>query len=219
MKVKYLAHSAFLIISDDGTRIVTDPYEPGSYGGALGYPAVGETADIVTVSHEHSDHNYPQGVQGNPAIVKGPGEHKAKGITIRGVAAHHDDTSGSQRGRSDMMCITVDGMNVCHAGDLGHLLSPDQLKQIGQVDVLLLPVGGLYTVDAAAATGVVNQIKPRVVIPMHYKTPKVGFDIAPVDGFLDGKANVVRAGGSEVTLEREKLPKETQVIVLQPALA
>ncbi|TAK33832.1 MAG: MBL fold metallo-hydrolase [Chloroflexota bacterium] len=218
MKVKYLAHSAFLITSDSGTRIITDPYQPGSYGGSVGYAAITEPADVVTVSHEHGDHNYPQGVPGNPTIVKGPGEHKAKGISIKGVAAHHDDTGGSQRGSSDMMCFNVDGMNVCHVGDLGHMLSSEQLSQMGQVDVLFLPVGGVFTVDAVGATDVVDQVRPRVVIPMHYKVPKNGFDVAGVDDFLAGKANVVRVEGSEVKLERDTLPKETQIIVLQPEL-
>src|SRR3990172_7005659 len=125
MKAKYLAHSTFVITAENGTRILTDPYEPGSYGGNIGYPPIGESADIVTVSHDHLDHNHVQGIAGNPTVIRGPGEHRAKGIDFKGIWAFHDEEGGSQRGRTDIVCFQVDGLNVCHVGDLGHALSQE----------------------------------------------------------------------------------------------
>jgi L-ascorbate metabolism protein UlaG (beta-lactamase superfamily) len=213
MKIKYLAHSSFLITTDKGIKIITDPY---TAGGGLKYAPIKETADIVTVSHEHGDHNYVAAVKGNPAVLREGGE--AKGIKVKAVAAEHDDKGGSQRGKNTLFCFNIDGMNVCHLGDLGHLLTATQVKALGKVDVLLIPVGGFYTIDAATATKVIDQLKPAVAIPMHFKTDKADFPIAGVQDFLAGKTNVTRINNSEVEITPEKLPKATQIIVLQPSL-
>lgn len=213
MKIKYLAHAAFLITSEKGTRIVTDPYEtsPG-----LNHGAIKETADIVTVSHEHGDHNNVSAVKGNPKIVKASEE--VKGISFKAVATTHDDKGGSQRGKNTVFCFNVDGINVCHAGDLGHELTADQVKAIGKADVLMIPVGGFFTIDARTATKVCDQIKPKVIIPMHYKTDKLSFPIAGVEDFIKGKNNVTRSNESEIELKAGKLPDGMQIIVLKPSL-
>jgi L-ascorbate metabolism protein UlaG (beta-lactamase superfamily) len=213
MKIKYLAHAAFLITAENGTRIVTDPYETSD---ALKHGAIKETAEIVTASHDHGDHNNISAVKGNPQIVKTSGE--VKGIKIKAVAAAHDDKNGSQRGKNIIFCFEVDGINVCHAGDLGHELAADQVKAIGRVDVLMIPVGGFFTIDARTATKVCEQLKPKVILPMHYKTDKLNFPITGVDEFLKGKNNVTRSNESEIELKAGKLPAATQIMVLKPSL-
>jgi len=216
MKVKWLGHAAFLITSDEGTKIITDPYQPGMFG--LDYGKIEEAADIVVVSHDHPDHNYVQGVPGNPQVVKGSGSHKAKGIEFKGIPSYHDDSSGSERGPNDIFCFTVNGVRVCHMGDLGHTLSDRQVADIGEVDVLLIPVAGTYTVDAAAANKVVGQVKPRVVIPMHFKTDKCPtFPVTDAEPFLAGKTNVKRMETAEVEFKKEQLPAATEIVVLKHA--
>jgi L-ascorbate metabolism protein UlaG (beta-lactamase superfamily) len=213
MKIKYLAHAAFLITSEKGTRILTDPYttSPG-----LNLGAIKETADIVTVSHEHGDHNNVAAVKGNPKIVRASQE--VNGISIKAVATAHDDKGGSQRGKNTVFSFNIDGINVCHAGDLGHELSAEQANAIGKVDILMIPVGGFFTIDATTATKVCDQLKPKVVLPMHYKTDKLNLPIAGVEDFLKGKNNVTRSNDSEIELKANKLPSTTQIVVLKQSL-
>lgn len=213
MKIKYLAHAAFLITSEEGIKIVTDPYttSPG-----FGYGEITETADIVTVSHEHGDHNNVASVRGNPKAVRTTEE--VKGIKIKGVVTAHDETGGSQRGKNTIFCFTINGINVCHAGDLGHELTAEQVQAIGKVDVLMIPVGGFFTIDAAAATRTCDQLKPKAIFPMHYKTGKSGLPIAGVDDFLQDKDNVTRSNDSEIELKADTLPAASQIIVLKPSL-
>ncbi len=217
MKVKWLGHAAFLITSDEGKKIITDPYKPGVYG--LEYGKIKDSADIVTVSHDHDDHNYVAGVPGSPRVVRGAGSHKVNGIEFLGIACHHDESGGKERGANTIFCFTVDGVKLCHLGDLGHLLSKEQAAAIGTVDVLLIPVGGAFTIDAAGADGVIDQIKPRMVIPMHFKNKRCpGFPVSECDTFLAGKKNVKRMNTAEIELKGGKLPSATEIVVLQPAL-
>jgi L-ascorbate metabolism protein UlaG (beta-lactamase superfamily) len=213
MKIKWLAHAAFLITSGKGTRIITDPYETTE---SLRYGEIEESADIVTISHGHADHSNAAVVRGNPQIVKGTTE--AKGIKFKGVPTYHDDVGGSKRGSNTIFCFEIDGLNVCHAGDLGHLLTDKQAAAMGKVDILLIPVGGFFTIDARTADRVCDQLKPKVIIPMHYKTDKLDFPIASVDEFIKGKSNVTRVDGSEIELKSGELPSTTQIMVLKPAL-
>jgi L-ascorbate metabolism protein UlaG (beta-lactamase superfamily) len=215
MKVKWLGHACFLVISKDGVRIITDPY---AVGGDINYSPIEETADIVMVSHGHDDHSNVSAVRGTPEVVEGRGTKTAKGIQFRGIATYHDASQGKQRGPNTIFCLTIDDIKLCHLGDLGHVLSPGQVNEIGTVDILFIPVGGFYTIDALAASQVCDQLKPKVVIPMHFKTPKCAYPIAGVEDFLKGKKNVRRVGSSEVEFEREKLPAATEIVLLQPAL-
>jgi L-ascorbate metabolism protein UlaG (beta-lactamase superfamily) len=215
MKIKYLAHASFLITSQDNTRIITDPYTVGQ---GISYGAINEPADIVTVTHSHGDHSNSKSVKGNPVIIQEPGAQTVKGIKIKGTPVFHDEAQGSKRGKNTMFCFEIDGMNLCHVGDLGHQLSPSQISEIGKVDILLIPVGGFFTIDSSGASAVVKSIQPRVVIPMHYKTPKAEYPIAPVDDFLKDKKNVKRSVSSEAEFTRATLPKDTEILVLSPAL-
>ena len=215
MKVKWLGHASFLITSDAGTRIITDPYTPGGFG--LNYGEIKESADVVTVSHEHGDHNNVATVGGNPEAVKETKE--AKGIKFNGIPTYHDEAGGSQRGNNIIFCFQVDGVKVCHLGDLGHQLSEQQITEIGEVDVLLTPVGGNFTIDAKVATEVCGKLAPKVIIPMHYQNERCSsFPVAGVEDFLQGKTGVSRLDSSEVEFKQGELPTATQIMVLKPAL-
>jgi L-ascorbate metabolism protein UlaG (beta-lactamase superfamily) len=211
VKIKWLGHSSFLITADGGTRIVTDPYTPGQ---GLTYGPISESAEVVTVSHEHGDHNDERAVRGSPQVLRGEGKWKIGGVEIRGVASFHDSEKGSQRGKNTIFCFAIDGVRVCHLGDLGQLLTDKQIGEIGPVDVLLIPVGGYYTIDAQQAGSVVASLKPRIIIPMHFKTPKANFPIAGVEAFLKLKPRVVRSPQNEMEIGKAGLPSEAEIRVL-----
>ena len=213
MKIKWLGHATFLITSDNGTKIITDPYATGDN---LNYGEINESADIITVSHDHLDHNNVAVVSGNPEVVKRTTQ--IKGIKFKATPTYHDDASGEKRGSNIIFCFEVDGINICHLGDLGHPLGDKQAAELGKVDVLLIPVGGFYTIDATVAGQVCGQLKPRVIIPMHFKNDKCDFPISDVEEFLRGKRNVSQLNTSEVEFKAGELPAATQIMVLVPAL-
>ena len=218
MKIKWYGHSAFMVTSDQGVKIITDPYESGAYGGQLSYGKIKDQADIVLTSHDHADHNDAKSLPGSPEIVKGSGSKTVKGISIKGISTYHDPSKGSERGANTIFTFTVDGIKICHLGDLGHILSEKELAEIGSVDILFIPVGGYFTIDAKEATRAAEQIKPKVLIPMHFKTEKCGFPITPVEDFLKGKSNAKRPKASEVAFEKKTLPQQMEILVLDHAL-
>jgi L-ascorbate metabolism protein UlaG (beta-lactamase superfamily) len=215
MKIKYLGHSAFVITSDTGLKIITDPYETSP---SLTYGEITESADVVTVSHGHTDHSNVAAVRGNPEVVRRAGRSTAKGIEFKGIAGYHDDAGGRMRGNNVMFCFELDGIKVCHLGDLGHRLDDRRVAEMGTVDILLIPVGGFFTIDARTADKVCDQLQPRVIIPMHYRTEKSFPEMSGVDEFIKGKNNVTRQDSSEVEFKAGKLPDSAQIIVLKPAL-
>jgi L-ascorbate metabolism protein UlaG (beta-lactamase superfamily) len=146
-------------------------------------------------------------------VLRGPGEHKAKGITFVGTHTYHDESHGSERGENTVFTFEADGIKVAFLGDLGHVLNDEQLEAIGQAEVILAPVGGFFTIDAAAATTVAEQLQAKIIFPMHYKTDACGFPLATVDDFVAGKANVERAGAAEVEITAADLDNP-RVIVL-----
>ncbi|MBN2187270.1 MAG: MBL fold metallo-hydrolase [Dehalococcoidia bacterium] len=215
MVIKWLGHACFLIVSRDGLRIITDPY---TVDGDISYSPIEELADIVLVSHEHSDHNNVSAVQGKPEVVKGSDTRIVRGIQFKGVATYHDNSQGRKRGLNTVFCFTVDDIRLCHLGDIGHLLNKVQLDEIGAIDILFVPVGGFYTIGAAEASQVCEQLSPKVIIPMHFKTPKCAYPIAGVEDFLKGKEPVRKADSSEAEFALEKLPLASEILVLKPAL-
>ncbi len=218
MKIQWLGHSAFLIETADGRKLITDPYDSGSYDGAVGYEEIDVAADVVTVSHDHPDHDGVAGLIHAPGtVVRESDSTEAAGFNIRGIETFHDESHGAERGPNTIFVIEADGLRICHLGDLGHLLSEEQIAKLGQIDVLFIPVGGHFTIDAGKATEIVNRIKPRIVIPMHYKTKVLGFPIAGVEGFLRGKSNVVRMNSTFIEITADTLPAETEIRVLQYA--
>lgn len=217
MKIKWFGHSSFLITADSGTRIITDPYESGAFEGALAYGPIDESADVVTISHDHGDHGYTQAVIGTPILIRGAGEFVASGIEFRGTETFHDPEAGTKRGKNVVYSFVVDDVKVCHCGDLGHVLTDDQAAEIGAVDVLLVPVGSYFTIGPEDAWKVSELLSAKIVIPMHFKTSKCNFPIAPVDDFLKYAPIAKKAGTSEIEISKDKLPQEREVIVLEHA--
>jgi len=216
MKIKWYGHACFGVENDQGSRTIIDPYEPGSFDGAVAYGPVEDPADVVLVSHDHPDHNYAKGIQGDPEVLTAAGE--AAGCDFKTIETYHDESQGADRGTSLIFWWSVDGISVCHMGDIGHLPGNQQLADLPEIDVLMIPVGGHFTIDAAAAGKIVEMVAPKLVIPMHYKTDKCGFPISPVDPFLEGKENITRPGSSELSITKDALPAERQIVVLDPAL-
>jgi len=213
MKIKFLGHASFLITSEKGVKVITDPYKPGCFDGGIQYGPITEEADIVTISHEHDDHNETN-MQGNPTFVRDSRAKTIQDIMITGLDVYHDTNAGKERGSNVIYNMTIDGINVVHLGDLGHELSPDEVKKVGNVDVLLVPVGGYFTMDASAVDKVISALKPKVIIPMHFKTEKCGFPIAPLGDFVKGKK--VEQKNGEVEITKDSLPKTTAIFVLHP---
>lgn len=210
MKIKWLGHSCFLITGGNGVRILTDPFDE-----TVGYQLPAVEADIVTSSHDHFDHNHIGVVKGDFVHLNEPGPYRERDIEIRGIGSYHDDQGGQKRGDNIIFTFRFEGISVCHLGDLGHLLEDEQIRAIGPVDILLVPVGGTYTIDYRQAVDLIGQLEPKLVIPMHYKTPAMGFDIDGVDKFLkEYGVEAYEAGSQEIDLSATSLNDYGRVILL-----
>lgn len=218
MKLRFLGHAAFEVTLADGKRIVFDPYESGSFGGALAYGPIEGEYDLAVVSHDHADHCCESVTSKARRVVDSAGEFDFEGIRIKTVPTFHDESKGSERGKNLISIIEAEDLRIAHLGDLGHPLSEVEERELEGIDVLLVPVGGYFTIDAETAARIVERLRPRMVVPMHFKTPKVDFPIEPVDRFVDLMDRVERAGGSEITLARETMPESGTVVLLDPAL-
>jgi len=217
MTITYHGHSTFKIKGKIGT-VVTDPYDD-----YIGMTLPKMSADIITVSHNHKDHNAVKSLVGtsrrnNPFIVTDAGEYEVGGISVFGVQTYHDDNGGVERGKNMVFTILIDGIRVCHLGDLGHELTPEQLEEIGEVDVLICPVGGVFTIDPEQAVKTIRAIEPGIVIPMHYRTekhnPEVFGELKTLDDFLK-VYGVSPAPAAKLDLaSKSSLPEETELVVL-----
>ena len=208
MEITWLGHSCFRLKGRQ-TTVVTDPFSPN-----LGYSLNKLKADIVTVSHQHEGHSYLQGIDGEPKSVHGPGEYEIGGVLILGVSTFHDEVRGEKRGKNTVYVMEVDEIAVCHLGDLGHVLTNEQVEELGDVDMLLLPVGGLSTINAPAAAEVVRQLEPKVVVPMHYKTEALKWELEPADRFLREIGAKQVDSQPKLSFTRTSLPESTQVFLL-----
>ena len=182
MQVSWLGHSCFLLQASNGIAVLLDPFDE-----EVGYPLPDVQADIVVISHEHHDHNNSKAVKGNPLMIRKEGLHRALGIEFLGIPSWHDREKGRLRGENTIFCFILDGVRVCHLGDLGHVLSDSEITAIGPVNLLFIPVGGIYTIGAKDADVVMRQLDPDVAIPMHYQTSALSFELEPVDDFLEGR--------------------------------
>ncbi len=198
MKIRYLGHSCFEITAKNGKTIVTDPYQ------GVGYSMPQDLrADIVTVSHSHFDHNYLAGVRYKTALTTAEG-YEEKGIVVYGIPSYHDEVKGAKRGENILFKLEIDGVTLCHMGDIGEPCSSALVQKIGKVDVLLIPVGGKYTVDAQGALDYIREIAPKAVIPMHYRPKDGSLDIAEIDGFLSlCKEKIREVPTGVIELERD----------------
>ena len=205
MKIRWLGHSAFVLTSSSGTKVLTAPHESGSYDGAVGYNPIKEAVQVVTSSHSHEDHYCLDGLPEGFECITTPGKHEARGISIEGIKTYHDTSKGRDRGRNIVYVIEIDSIRVCHLGDLGHELSDQEIAAIGKVDVLLTPVGGLFTIGPREALGLMRTLSPAVTIPMHFKTDVLGFPIKPVEDFLSLAGESERPGATEIEIKKGEM--------------
>ena len=215
MKIRYLGHSSFQLIESTGTTIVTDPYS-SSLGSEM--PAV--TADAVTVSHHHYDHDAVERVGGKPPVIDKEGSYELDGVDINSIRSFHDPEGGRLRGENIIFKFSMDGIEVCHLGDIGEECSTELIEALLPVDVLLIPVGGTYTIDAEQAKEYVDRIMPDIVIPMHYREKGKKLDVDRVEEFTDlfDEEEVDFEGGSEIDISREDLGGDTtRIIVMEKA--
>lgn len=215
MDITWYGHAAFLIATGQGIKIITDPYKPGK---DILYKPILDEADIITVSHDHGDHNFVEGLPGKPKVIKKVGKHEIKGVVVEGFPAYHDAMQGAQRGHNIIFTILAEDIRLCHLGDLGHVLSDKEVQQLRQVDVLLIPVGGFFTIGPKEATIVAEQLRPQLIFPMHVKTAKCNLPIEPVDAFLQNKEEVRTLDVSTFSFTNEELKAGLGIVVLQPAL-
>lgn len=214
MKIKYLGHSCFKLTESTGTAVVCDPYDD-----SVGYELPALTADAVTVSHHHYDHDCLKKIDGSPVVLDKETGYELPGVEINAVKSFHDECRGKKRGENIIFKFRMDGVEVCHLGDLGEACSTDLIETILPVNVLLIPVGGTYTIDAQMAKEYVDRIMPDIVIPMHYRAKGCKLDIDKIDDFLDefdGEDIEIAETGDEIEISRDDLDGEhTKIIVME----
>lgn len=209
MEIVWFGHSCFRLRGKD-ISIITDPFDRSS-GYSLGHVA----AQVVTVSHNAPDHANVGAVDGDPRIVDGPGEYEISGVFITGVATRRDSRTGIAKEHNTAYLIEIDDLTVCHLGDLGEILTPEQVEQMNSADVLLIPVGGNNTINAAKAAEVVSQIEPRIVIPMHFKTDVTTLELEPVSKFLREMGVTDPKPQPKLIVSKGSLPEEPTVVLLE----
>lgn len=173
MKLKWNGHACFTLTTDSGITIVTDPFDA-----SVGYPRPKDRADIVTISHSHHDHNDMSSLTGPKLALDKEGEYRQGDVRIRAMASYHDDNNGAKRGDNLLFRIEADGVSVAHLGDLGHLPTPEQTRFLSDATVMLIPIGGFYTIDTEQALEIIAKARPKTAIPMHYKTHYIAFPIS-----------------------------------------
>lgn len=217
MNIIWYGQSCFQITTQKGKNnlinIVIDPFDE-----SVGLRIPKLTADIVLVTHNHYDHNNTKVVSGNPFIIDSPGEYEIKEVFIQGIDSYHDFSSGKERGLNTIYIVEVEGVRVCHLGDLGQKeLFPEQIEKIGNIDVLMLPIGGVYTISAKEAVGIISQIEPRIVIPMHYEIPKLKIKLDNLDKFLKTVGVKTIEPQNKLSIKKgETFQEEAKIVVLKP---
>lgn len=210
MTITWYGQSCFRIETKEGS-ILIDPFSKD-----IGLRAPRIKDDLVLVTHEHYDHNNVDDVEGETFVIRGPGEYERKGIHVRGILSYHDTTSGSERGINTIYVIKAEEMTLCHLGDLGQpALTDEQVEAIGDVDVLMLPVGGTYTIDAKGAVQVVSQVEPKIIVPMHYQVPGLTVKLESAEKFIK-EIGLTPENVDKIKISKKALPvEETKLIVPQ----
>lgn len=212
MEITYIGHSCFSI-KGKALTLVIDPYDD-----RIGLKQPKQKADILLLSHHHSDHATTDWITDYELLIEGPGEYELRDVFVYGFPTFHDEKQGADRGKNTVYLIQIDGFNIVHLGDLGHELSKETLEKISACDVLLIPVGGTYTIDAETATKVISSLEPGIVVPMHYqtKTLSLGTKLDDVEKFLN------EMGVEDVKMQEKlklskltDIPEETEVVVLK----
>ena len=209
MEITWYGHACFRFYQR-GASVVTDPYEE-----SIGYELPRMSAHIVTISHDHPGHRYVTGIQRRKLTITGPGEYEVNDVFITGIATFHDGMRGKKRGPNTVYLYDFEGLKICHLGDLGHILSQAQIEGLNSVDVLLIPVGGVSTLNAAKAAEMVSLLEPKIVIPMHYKLPKLAFKLDPVSKFLKAMGVDDVSPQESIEVSKARLSEDTQVMLLK----
>ncbi|MGH4140810.1 MBL fold metallo-hydrolase [Clostridium sp.] len=198
MEITWLGHSCFLLENKKGRTLLTDPFDP-----TIGYETYTANPDIVTISHQHFDHNYTKDLKYNCKIINKVGISIIDDIAIKGTPSYHDKDKGAKRGDNIIFTFKIDDYTLCHLGDLGHSLSNDDIDAIGNVDILFIPVGGNYTIGGKEACEITKKVNPKIVIPMHYKTPQVSFPLDGVETFLIHMKNAIKINSNKLIVTDE----------------
>ncbi len=209
MEITWLGHSCFKLKGKQAT-LITDPCPPD-----LGYSIGKQTANVITLSHHHPGHSFSQDIGGDARVVSGPGEYEISNMLIIGVASFHDNDKGASRGKNTIYLIEMDEVSICHLGDLGHVLNDEQVEELGNVDVLLIPVGGASTLNAPLAAEVVRQLEPKIVVPMHYQTEALKRKLEPVESFLKETGVHDITPQAKLAVTKTNLPLTMQVVLLE----
>ncbi len=207
MIITWLGHSSFLIEDSKGRKILTDPFDE-----SVGYKIFKGTVDLVTISHHHIDHDYTEKIECKNIIDKA-GFFNLCDIPITGIPSYHDKVKGAKRGENIIFTMDVDGYKICHLGDLGYVLSETEIQSLGHIDVLLIPIGGNYTINGKEASEIAKSIKSGIVIPMHYKTPLLSFELEGLENFLTYMKNGEKVGSNKLTVN-EPLEEQNKVKIL-----
>lgn len=212
MKIEWLGHSCFKLTESTGTTIVTDPFDKE----IVGFDMTKTTADVVTCSHQHKDHNAIVRIDGEPLVLSECGFWEVKGVDISSVLSYHDDRLGKKRGENKIFKFRMDGVDLCHMGDIGEDCTVRLADGIGSVNVLMIPVGGNYTIDAKQAKKYVDIMMPDVVIPMHFKTSKSAVDIEKLDEFIDlfDEEQIIRINGQSIEFDRAHFDSDSTVVIV-----
>ena len=217
-KISWAGQSCFQISvsnsKDHSADIVIDPFDDKA-----GLKVPNFSADILLTTHDHHDHNNLKAVKGDPFLIQGPGEYEVKGVFIKGIPSWHDDKEGKERGKNTIYVFEAEDLKFCHLGDLGQKqLTDEQLEKINAVDVLMIPVGGEFTISSSEAQKIISQIEPKIVIPMHYALPKLKENLEGVDKFLKAMGKDAIAPADKLTVKLSTLPKEgaTEIVILEP---
>ena len=210
MKIQWCGQACFLLTSKEGTRVLTDPFNKH-----LGYPVPRYLVEGITVSHNHYDHNYVRAVPNYQEIpiIREPGNYQVMDISIEGIPVFHDNCQGKERGGNNIFVFQLDGIRVAHLGDLGHTFTSQQLGSLGPIDILLIPLGGTYTIGYQEADIILDQLQPKIAIPMHYKTPTLRYQLDSLEPFLAGKSNLELLESNELEVTEETIRGPRKIIV------
>lgn len=219
MQIAWKGQACFQITSLQGNKeqvkILIDPFED-----SLGLKLPPQEADLVLVTHSHFDHNNVKAAKGEPFLIDSPGEYEVKGVFVQGIKTFHDDVQGKERGLNTVYTVAAEGITLCHMGDFGQKeLTPEQVEKIGQVDVLMIPVGGTYTINGKESGKIISQIEPRIIIPMHYALPRLKVKLAPVEEFLRAMGKKGLQPQAKLALKEKDVAgerEEAEIVVLKP---
>ena len=217
MNIVWHGQSFFEIVAKDKEskelKIVIDPFDE-----SIGLKVPKTEARILLITHQHPDHSNKKAISNSAFLIEEPGEYEINGVHIKGIPVFHDDVQGKERGEVIAYVIETEDIRICHLGDFGQKeLTSEQLDQLGDIDILMVPIGGVYTIDAKGASKIISQIEPKLVIPMHYQIPKLKLKLNSLEQFLKEMGSSVVEPQKKLKIKSFNLPKEkTEIAVLEP---